>query len=323
MRYLLLLISFCFLFSAEIIVKYPNLQESYYQNQTVNLGIHIVTPQNLHLKFIPPRGSKIKVKTKNHLIYDVNLTYINDRAPKKFIIKGNGVYKKINLKNMYETLKVNKIKGYCNVVADDLNVTNPIATKYNDKENMLSFTLMAKNANLRSFTLALKDENLTINSPKKATFFALVDNKVKKINFYYFNPQKGTYTKVTFPVKLKEETISTQTELNPEESTFFTPLNIFILVLIAIFLILFLMYRQIWILIFPIIISLFLVYLNLPKGEILLKKGTKVYILPTKNSTVFYTAPINTEVKVLKRVNNYTKVKINDKIGWVRDEDIK
>jgi hypothetical protein len=188
---------------------------------------------------------------------------------------------------------------------------------------MVSFTINAKNANLKDFTLHLKDENLTLVSANKATYFGLVGKDKKKIIFYYFNTQNDNFQKISIPINIKEQTISTQTDLNPEENTIFTPVNILILSFIAFLIIVFLVYQKIWLLIPPILLSALLIYMNLPKGEAFLARGTKIYILPTINSTVFYIAPIGTKVEILKKEKHYTKVKINNKIGWVKNEDIK
>jgi hypothetical protein len=176
---------------------------------------------------------------------------------------------------------------------------------------------------LEDFSLKLKDENLTLNKKNSATYFALIKNTVKHYKFYYFNTNNDNFEKIEFPINIKEETISTQTDLNPEENTIFTPINILILSLIAFTLIIFLVYQKIWLLILPLLLSGFLIYNNFPKGEGYLNRGTKIYILPTKNSTVFYIAPVGTKVQILKKTSKYTKIKINNKIGWVKNEDIR
>jgi hypothetical protein len=140
--------------------------------------------------------------------------------------------------------------------------------------------------------------------------------------FYYYNTQCDNYEKIIVPINLKEETISTQTNLNPEDKTIFTPLNIFLLCIIALLLIIFLVYQKIWLIIPPLLLSIYLIYLNLPKGNAYLKRGAKVYILPTSHSTVFYISPIGTKVKILKKEKNYTKIRLNNKIGWVKNEDL-
>jgi hypothetical protein len=322
MRYLILLIA-SLLFSSDLIIQYLNLKKEYYENQIISLKLKIITPQDINLTFIQPLESEINVTKPSKFIYIVNLKYRNNDEIKKFFIIGTNIYKEITLNNLYSSKSLQKVKNFCNVLADNFKITNAIASKYNDKYNMLSFTIETKNANLKDFSLNLKDENLTIISSNKATFFGLIKKNINNLTFYYFNTQTDNYEKITVPINLKEETISTQTDLNPEQDTLFTPTNILILSIIALLIIIFLVYQKILLIIFPLLLSIYLAYLNLPKGSAYLKRGTKVYILPTPQSTVFYIAPIDTNVDILKKEKKYTKIKLNNKIGWVKNEDLK
>jgi hypothetical protein len=64
-----------------------------------------------------------------------------------------------------------------------------------------------------------------------------------------------------------------------------------------------------------------LIFFNLPKKEITLKSGKQIHILPFKQSTVFMTTEIPTKVTVLNRKGGYIKIEINNKIGWVKDDE--
>ena len=322
MRFLALFFSL-YLFAADLIIQYPDLKKEYYENQIINLHIKIISPKETNLSFIPPYGSEINATTSNGLVYDVFIKFKNKENPKLFII-GTNSYKEINLSSLYETKTIEKIPGFCNVLADDLNVTDFIASKYDGKYNMISFHLKTKNGDLSDFNLNfVKDSNLTLSTKENASYLGLIDKNLKIFSFYYYNTSIDNFKKISIPVNIKENVISTQTDLNPEQNSIFTPVNIIVLVLIAFLIIVFLVYQKIWILFFPIALFIILIINNLPKGEVYLERGTEIYILPTKNSTVFYKAPIGTKVKILKRLKHYTKIEINKKIGWVKNEDIK
>ncbi len=323
MRYLIILFFISFSFSANLIVQYPNLKKEYYENQIIDLNIKVITPKEMNLTFIPPLGGEVNVTKTNPFVYNINVRYKNNDEIKKLFIVSKNIYKEIPLNDLYSTKQVDKIRDFCNVLAKNLQIKNIISSKYNDRYNMISFTLTGEDANLNDFTLHLKDENLTIVSPQKATYLGLVENNKKALNFYYLNTEKDNYQKMNVPINIKSETISTQTDLNPEENTLFTPINILILSTIAVLILIFLIYQKIWLIFPPLILTGYLIYANLPKGEAYLTRGTKVYILPTKNSTVFYITPIGTEVKILKKTAKYTKIQIQNKIGWVKNEDIK
>ena len=323
MRYLIILFFISFSFSANLIIRYPNLKKEYYENQIIDLNIKVITPKEMNLTFIPPLGGEVNVTRENRFIYNVKVKYKNNDEIKKLFIIGKNIYKEIPLSDLYTTTEVDKINNFSNVLAKNLKIKNIISSKYNGKYNMVSFTLLGENANINDFTLHLKDENLTIISPQKATYLGLIEKDKKNIVFYYFNTQKNNYQKIEIPVNIQEETISTQTNLNPEENTIFTPVNIFFLSVIAVLLMIFLIYQKIWLIFPPLLLTAYLIYINMPKGEMFLNKGIKIYILPTNNSTVFYETPLGTKVKILKKTSNYTKIQIQNKIGWVKNEDIK
>ena len=323
MRYFIILFFISFSFSANLIIRYPNLKKEYYENQIIDLNIKVITPKEMNLTFIPPLGGEINVTKTNPFVYNINVRYKNNDEIKKLFIVSKNIYKEIPLNDLYSTKQVDKIRDFCNVLAKNLQIKNVISSKYNDRYNMISFTLTGEDANLNDFTLHLKDENLTIVSSQKATYLGLVENNKKALNFYYLNTEKDNYQKMNVPINIKSETISTQTDLNPEENTLFTPINILILSTIAVLILIFLIYQKIWLIFPPLLLTAYLIYINMPKGEMFLNKGIKIYILPTNNSTVFYETPLGTKVKILKKTSNYTKIQIQNKIGWVKNEDIK
>jgi len=327
MRILTLIFLFLtsFLSASNLIIQYPELKKEYYLNETVSIDIKVISPVKKTLKFIiTPSDVKYKIERKNPFVYILHLTYKNTKKPVVLkIYLGSRLLEKIVLNSLYETKQLPNVKNFSNVLAEELNVTNVIASSYDQAKNLVSFTLSGKNANLKDFTLHYDDENLTLNSPNTANYVTTLPKNIKKLEFYYFNTTKDKYQKITVPVKIKSETISTQTDINPEEESFFTPLNILLLTAAAVLVVLYFIYKRLFLILLAAVLGAVSIYLNLPKGEALLLKNTKVYILPTKNSTPFYTVPMDMKVKILKKTSRYIKVKINNKTGWVRNADIK
>jgi len=315
MRFLLFFLPL-FLLSESLIIKYLNLKPFYYENQIINLNIKIISPVK-NLNITSTYNIKLNISNKNPYIYLLNLKFKANNNPKFLFISSNEINKTIFLNSKINIKQLNKINNFSNLLADELNISTPVAIKSPNNNIILSFTIKCKNCNLKDFHLTNKEKLKIINS-NTATYLANLPKNTQNFEFYYFNTKKQTYQKVSVPIKLKDETISTQTNINPKENKFFTPLNIFILIIIAIFLLFFLIFQKIWILIFPIIIGGFLIHSLLPKGEIYLHKGDKLTILPTYNSTVIYIVEKDQKVKILNRSRDYVEVKIKNKIGWVK-----
>jgi len=323
MRKIAIFIAFAlFLFANDAIVTFQNLNPSYYQNQIASFDIRIGLSQKDNIKIIPTKKMSITLKKLNDYLYLLHVkTKITDPMP-SIIIKGTNLYKKVDLNKYIKITKLPQNKRFCNVLANKLEIKNAFASKYKDNKIILTFDIKCDNCNIEDFKLPY-EQKLTVKSPTNATYYAILPQNTKRLSFDYFNLKKNSFESVSIPVVLKDETISTQTNINAEQKTFFTPLNILILSLIAFTLIIFLIYRKIWLLIFPLALAGALVYPYIPKGEVTLPAKTKMYILPTKQSSVIYITNHPTSAKVLKRINNYLKVKINNKIGWVKNEDIK
>ncbi len=303
-----------------LIINYLNLKKEYYQNQIVNLKIKILS-STTQLQIINLDNIDMNITKPNPYIYDLNVTFEDNNSSHEIMLYGEDINQTINFNKIIKTIPIPKIKNFCGVVADNLNVTNPISTKYDDKQTLLSFTIQCqKRCNLKDFNLSNKNK-LTLDSLNEASYYIILPRTQKNLIFYYLNTKNGNLQKIKIPIILKENTISTQTNINPNSTDFFTPLNILYLILIAIGLIIFLIYQKIWLLIIPLIFTIPLILPFLPKGEIYLKKGDKVKILPTYNSTVIYVVKRPQKVKILKKSRNFVEIKIDKKIGWVNENN--
>jgi hypothetical protein len=60
----------------------------------------------------------------------------------------------------------------------------------------------------------------------------------------------------------------------------------------------------------------------LPNSTGIVKKDSFVYILPTKNSTIFFKLENDQKVEILEKKNGFIKIlgKENDFIGWIKEE---
>jgi hypothetical protein len=54
-----------------------------------------------------------------------------------------------------------------------------------------------------------------------------------------------------------------------------------------------------------------------------LNEGTKIHILPFKNSTIFMVIETKTEAKILNQTKNFYKIEFYDRIGWVEKKESK
>ena len=182
----------------------------------------------------------------------------------------------------------------------------------------------ATNSNLDDFKIpyAIKsgvDNIKDIYKSQKAYCFAIVPNTLKKFKFSYFNTFDNNYKIFSFDIVTKDQTISTQTDLNPHKSEYLIYKTILLVSVSFILLLFYIRKRNYTLLLIIVMLVGYAGYLNMPMSKIILQKGVNLKILPTENSTVFYIVPYKIEAKVAYERKGYYKVILpNQKIGWVK-----
>ncbi len=213
---------------------------------------------------------------------------------------------------------------FCGVIADNLDIISHSEKMYDDKSNIMLLEINATNSNLDDFHIPYSiksgvDEFIDKGEYQKIFGFALISKNKQIFKFKYFNPKINHYELKSFNIVLKDQSVSTQTDLNPTKSKFALYKTIFIIFLALLFLLIFLKTKNLISLFIAIILLVFVAYLNIPMKQVLLKKGIGLKILPTYNSTIFYIVPKDVKANVAYEREGYYKVILpNQKIGWVK-----
>jgi len=247
------------------------------------------------------------------------------------ILKDNDVIDYISVdspKIKYEKIAINQ-KHFSNIIANDLKIHTVKTKQYTN--NMLHTTLHIEgiNSNLEDINLKEYEEqgikSLTSEYPNQSLYYyVMIPSHKKQINFTYYNAIEKNFIMIQIPIILDEELVSTQTELNPYNSSMLIykqALSGFFLVL---FIVIYMFTKQNRYLILITIMIILLAYLFIPNKKILLQKDTKVYILPTKNSTVYTKLKTKHIVEVINEKDKFIKVLFeNENIGWIKKNDIR
>ncbi len=216
---------------------------------------------------------------------------------------------------------------FSKVVAKELKIIKSKTTKFNDKSNIIVLEIDGSYANLRDFNMSNVVKNgidsYNINLPEiKIFYFAIIPQDMKTFDFTYFNTTTNSFDKLSIPIELNNENISTQLELNPKNSKLSLYKNVILAVVAFVFFIIFLFRKKIIYIIVTIIIIVYLFIFYNPFDNIVLNKNTKIRILPTYNSTIFYITDRKIVAEKLNSVKDYIKVQLpNGKIGWIKKEN--
>jgi hypothetical protein len=220
-------------------------------------------------------------------------------------------------------------KQFSQILAENLSITNYKIRQYNNDFLIAILEINIYKGNAKDFYLAeFKEqgiESIKGEMPRQKVFYyALVPNYYSELTLEYFNLINKNFKQITIPIDIDSELISTQAGLNPNNSSLdlykkFAILS-FVVILLAIF-----VYRKKWVylvLVTPFIVGAFFIFT--PPKKATIKANTKVQILPTPKSTVFYIIQLEGDFELIKEGEKYSKIILkNESIGWIKNENIK
>ncbi|AJC86298.1 hypothetical protein [Campylobacter sp. RM16704] len=229
-------------------------------------------------------------------------------------------------------IKLKKIDApsnkYSHIVANNLEVKQVKASNF-DNENMIVFIeLLGENTNLAGFNLkdiqkqgveAIKGEF----DKQSGFYYAILDKSKTRFEFSYFNLNSKELKDFSLKIELKEDSVSTQSDLNPKTNDFNFYKQIFFWILCGILAIWF-VFKKSYIALGLAILTLIASFLTQNSiYKAVLKADSKIQILPTQNSTHFNSGKYQQEVEVVGSRNDYKKILFtNGKIGWVKSENL-
>ncbi|OUT11645.1 hypothetical protein B9N62_04200 [Campylobacter concisus] len=221
-------------------------------------------------------------------------------------------------------------ENYNHIVADNLEVKKFKTTKFDDINNIMVVEIYGNNVDLSAFNIEnktiLKQGVDTINgdfNSQSAYYFAVFKPNKKSLDFNYYNLKKAKFESFSLPVSVEDDDVSTQIGLNPKQSEFSTYKDAMIYSCAVIFILLAIWRRRLSYFFVAAIFIALGIYTYNPFGKAVLKPDVSVTILPTKNSTVFYTSRKNENVEILDTKDDYSKILFTDgKIGWVKKDNL-
>ena len=229
------------------------------------------------------------------------------------------------------TIPVEKLEvrpDFCGVLAADMKIRGSQVSHYDEKNYLVSLNIEAFEANLENMHLSNVLES-GVESVRRhgakamAKFYAVVPESQKKLSFSYFNTIKQQYITLSVPVELLDNSVVTQTDLNPKEDSFEKFKKYGFMALVGFFFLMFIIYRDFFYLVLGTVSLITLLTFYIPKERICIKQGAPLYILPTETSGISTKALKQFESPLLAKRLDYNKVEYkNGLIGWVKDEDL-
>ena len=216
---------------------------------------------------------------------------------------------------------------FSGVIADEFILKAYKTKQYNNKEALTIIDVDAVNSNLEDFKIKdIVEQGISnikdYEEKENLVYYFVTPIYKKKVVITYYNSKTKSFKDVTIPLILQNELVSTQTDLNPNDSSFERYKKVALLASFIVFLLLFIWKRKKLLLFISLIFFVLSVMYFLPNSRGIVKKDSFVYILPTKNSTIFFKLQNDQKVEILEKKNGFMKVLglDSDFIGWIKEE---
>ncbi len=225
-------------------------------------------------------------------------------------------------------ITLNPKTNFSNIIANSLSLDEYKTTSYDDKHNIVVFVASATNCDIEAmhFSNVYKQGSESIQNSydnSKITYFVVLDKKLENFSFSYFNLLNNSFSMLNIPIIVEDDSVTTQSDLKPKDQSH-ERVKMLIAAAISALLFIFLLFRRKYIyLVFLIIPLAYIAFLAMPEQQICIKEGTQIHLLPVENGTIFETT--DSQLTLLKEGNTkkFIKVKLqNEKIGWIKNEDI-
>jgi len=335
------------LFAAKnLYVSYKDIPKQVYKNQRFEVKIKaLITTKNFdyittsflnsrNIKVLNPKAKWLKTSNSN---YEAKFFFKANRGKftlPRFSIKlvKNGQVIETNTLSAPYVAYSDIARGderFSNVIAKDFKLKAYKTKQYNNKESLTIIDIDAVNSNLEDFSIhGIKEQGaskLTDNYPKQNLIYYLVlPIHKKKVEFDYYNTKTKSFVTVIVPLILENELVSTQTDLNPNDSSFEKYKKLALILLLIIFIVIYIWKRNKLYLFISLVLLIISIFYLMPNKTGVIKKDSYIYILPTDKSTIFFQIKNEEKVEILNQKREFIKVMgIENKfIGWIKEENL-
>ncbi len=217
---------------------------------------------------------------------------------------------------------------YCGVLAADMKIKSHQVSNYDETHHLVTLSLEAFEANIEDINLSSAIESgveqiKRLNAKVEAEFYLVLPSQQTELKFTYFNTIKKQYQFLEVAIALRDDSVSTQSDLNPREDSFEKLKKYALTFFVLFFLIMFIVRRDFFYLVWSVVVFITLLTRFIPHEKICVKKGASLHILPTQTSTITMRTDQEFKAILLGERESFKKIEYQKGvIGWIDDEDI-
>ena len=335
--YLVFVVLFTTLLSAQTEYKYSYVPKTVYENQLFPVTIIAINEAaNINPQFyfygssdiVPIYNEPLIVRNGNDSFYTFYFqAETSDVKIPRLTIEAHTSQVILDAQNIH-IKQLKKRKDFSHVLAADMKIKNHQVSNYDEKNHIVTLSLEAYEANIEDMYLNDVQESNTENVKRdfakvEAEFYVILPVATKKLKFTYFNTIKKQYVFLEVPVVLRDASVTAQSDLNPKEDSFEKLKKYTLMMFSVFFLLMFLFKRDFFYLVLAVISIITLLTLYIPHKKICISQGAPLYILPTNTSTISTEIDEKFITPLLGEREGYKKIEYKEGIiGWIKNENI-
>ncbi|PAF48523.1 hypothetical protein BKH46_01055 [Helicobacter sp. 12S02634-8] len=230
---------------------------------------------------------------------------------------------KLNAIDLYQN------KDYVGVLADKFRIIGYKTKIYDDANNILVFEMEADHSNLEDFKLPdIQKQGFESthfgDTHSDGIYYCIIPKHIQNISFEYYSLEEKHFKNITLPIVPVDDTISTQDDIKPKNN-FLIFSNLVTIVLMAASVVCYFLWRRKKVFLAAFVVFLIYLLWNIfSVHQAVLLSNKQIRILPTHNSTILETTKSNTQVEIIGKHGKYYKIMTaDDRIGWVRKDDVR
>ena len=226
-----------------------------------------------------------------------------------------------------ESIALRQNRDYAHVICESFFIKNYKTTRYSPSKIITIFSAQASECDLKNFKIdgisKQGFESLSSDANQSnMTYYVVLDDKIENFEFTYFDPGSERYEKVLIPIVIEDDSVSTQSDLAPQESNHKRIKIAIAATFMGLFILLFFLRGNKLYLLFALIALAIAIANSMAIETQCVKKGAHIHILPMQNSTLFDITQKEQTLEVLATRGDYTKIKLHNKTGWIDNADI-
>ena len=226
-----------------------------------------------------------------------------------------------------QAVELNNNPNYANVIADSMEVVDYRVKEYDEQNNVVIFQIESRGGTLQSMKIGqyakqgLEDSKV-VDGVTYGIYYVVLDKALRSLSFDYFSLSKKQFVNITLPINLTRNSVDEGGDIKPR-NTFLMFKNLLLgglIVFVVLVWVVFKKIRKISLVVLVVLLLLLAYNIFFSATSGVAQAGANISIIPSHNSTIMEVVKTPTKVDIIGEYEEYYKIIIDSKVGWIRKE---